>query len=217
MTDPNYGMKILENKSKIFWEEVFEKSKKEIPSESWLKDWQHLFAEIEQLSVLDIGCGSGADSLFLSSLSFQVVSIDFSFNALKKLKSSEKNIFPVLTDLNNPIPFKSEKFSIINASLSLHYFEYGKTKTILKNISSLLLPEGIFFSRFNSSNDLNHGAEGKSNLKSEIRENEKRFFDRNDLEELFADWKIIHFQEKRIEYYGKEKVVWEVISVIDNM
>jgi len=209
----NYGMKILENKIRNFWEKVFRNSEYKIQYQSWLADWQYLFPNSDNKKALDIGCGSGNDSVFMQKCGFKVTAFDFSFNALKQLSISHKNIFPVLADLNNGFPFKKNCFFMINASLSLHYFNFNKTKELIKSIAGFLTEDGVFFSRFNSANDFNHGATGVSNLRNVISEKEivKMFFDKDGLEELFSSWHIIHLYERKIEYYKKEKIIWEVI------
>lgn len=207
-------MKISANENRIFWEDIFADAETDSKTESWLIEWKNLISQKLNSRVLDIGCGSGEDTKFFISQGLKVSSLDFSKNALTRIISKNKNVIPVLADLNESFPFKKNRFEIINASLSLHYFDFEKTKSIISEISESLVPKGLFFGRFNSGNDFNHGAEGKSNLKlNNIRPDklEKRFFEKNDLLELFNEWKIIHLEEKEILYFGKEKVLWEIV------
>lgn len=96
--------------------------------------------------VLELGCGSGVDSLFLARNGRIVWALDKSKDAVFVVKKiAEKynaNVNIIQADLRK-LPFK-EKFDLIFSSAVLHYFEKEKAKSIIKNEWRRVLKTGGF-------------------------------------------------------------------------
>lgn len=110
--------------------------------------------------ILELGTGTGADSLFLVSHGFKVVATDFSEAALSELQTRSANT-PNLEikqlDLSNPFPFNDQEFDVVYAHLSLHYFNSQTTKQIFDEIFRVLKPEGTIAVILNSVTDEEFG------------------------------------------------------------
>jgi hypothetical protein len=116
-------------------------------------------------------------------------------------------------DMLNGLPFGKGTAKLIIADLSLHYFSWEDTKRVLNDIRTVLVNGGRLLCRVNSVRDTNHGAGQRRRIEKnyyEVQGRQKRFFDRECLEELFKDWSIEFMREAPLYRYGKEKVLWEL-------
>lgn len=91
--------------------------------------------------VVDIGCGPGVSSRLLSSLGYQVVGLDFSWNTVKQaVKSSESHRNVYLQADANFLPWKGESFDI---ALALGIFQMASdTSREIKEAHRILKPGG---------------------------------------------------------------------------
>ncbi len=183
--------------------------------EAWLARWEHLWAEFYNGNALDLGCGEGHDARYLTAQGFQVTAVDGSEAALKIARQIASQARHIHTDYRDGLPFANGVFDIIVANLSLHYFDHEQTKHIVHEIERCLAPNGYFFARVNSANDLNFGATGHPEVEPGyylVNGEYKRFFTRQSLIALGnRHWKLHNMEELTIHRYGSEKVVWEVV------
>ena len=186
-------------------------SKDKIKYDNWLNPFKEIILNCKT-PIIDLGCGLGNNTLFLTENEKEVIPCDYSENALKNI---HKN-FPTITktecfDMTNGLPFDDNFTNIIIADLSIHYFSEKLTFEILKEIKRVLTPDGFLFFRVNSTNDVNYhstkGVEVQHHL-YEYNDMYKRFFDKKDLEHFFSNWKIVLLSEEKMLRYSKEKIVW---------
>lgn len=166
--------------------------------------------------VLDLGCGRSLDSRYLAGQGYEPVAADFSYSALRLASIPGAPASRVNLDLRHGLPFASGVFPVVIANLSLHYFPWEQTQAILEAVRACLAAEGLLLARFNSTNDANYGASGCQEIEPHaylVNGMYKRFFDRADLERLFAPgWKVLHLEERTITRYSEPKIVWEIVS-----
>lgn len=138
----------IELQSKIFWEKTWNKFNKFnaiiAPSSKLV---QHLVANVERNGViLDLGCGEGRNSVYLSRIGFNVIAIDLSLEAAIATKA---NFFEETLRGSSiggdarQLPFKS---NCIDGVLAHHIFDY-LTKTGFKlgisEVFRVLKPGGV--------------------------------------------------------------------------
>ncbi len=183
--------------------------------EPWLERWRHLLPEGGR--VLDLGCGAGHDTRWLSDAGYPVLSADFSFDALSVAKRTAAVSLFLQLDLRQGLPFSRGAFDGVIANLSLHYFPWPQTVQILGQVRESLKPGGPLLARFNSTRDSNFGAEGGRPVEPNafwVDGMYKRFFDRESLEELFGSgWKLLALEEMTIHRYQAPKVLWEAAAL----
>lgn len=179
-------------------------------------DWLELFdREIQncQTPIIDLGCGCGNDTLYLIERGKKVIPCDYSKNAIHNI---EKN-FPEVEkayrfDMSRGLPFEDNLTDIIISDLSLHYFTKEKTSKILQEIKRVLKPNGLLIFRVNSVKDVNHltgqGTEIEHHLYKTNDGRYKRFFDEEDINRFFSDWKSLYIHEEIMGRYGMDKVLW---------
>lgn len=175
----------------------------------WLEQWTTLF---ENKRVLELGCGNGIDTKFISDTAATVVACD-----LVIPKSQESGVQYLAVDHSKPLPFRSNEFDVVLASLSLHYFYWRNTLEILDEISRVLIRDGELVCRLNSREDVNYGAKGHAELETglyDVNGSAKRFFDEGDIANLFSKkWDLYDLHHKTIDRYKSPKSVWEFMAI----
>lgn len=163
--------------------------------------------------VLELGCGSGRDSLVLCQHAQSVQAFDL--KPQNKPITAPNYTFTTM-DLRDEFNFKRSQFDIVIASLCLHYFEWQTTLNIIAKIKNHLPPNGHLIGRVNSTDDVFHGATGHPKIEHglyEVNGNPKRFFDEAMLKSMFADgWELESFSTQQIDRYQQPKFIWEFIA-----
>lgn len=116
-------------------------------------EWLDLFAsEIKNCTtpIIDLGCGSGNNTLYLVERGKDVIPCDYTENAISNIKKN----FPEIKrtecfDMAGGLPFPNDFTDIIIADLCLHYFLEQDTFKILAEIKRVLKPSGSLILRVN--------------------------------------------------------------------
>ena len=198
---------------KTYWNNIYKSITNQKPTyDPWLDKYKHILDKDKDTTIIDLGCGSGSDTLYLTERNYKVLSCDYSEEALNIVKRDIPNSKIMQLDLTEKLPFKDESISVIIADLSLHYFNNVTTKNIIKEIKRVLKPNGYIIGRVNSVNDINYGAQGGKEIEKHFYLNEsgyKRFFDKEDIEYYFNEFKIKDCSEESMTRYGSEKIAWK--------
>ena len=196
------------------WNNHFANCGREKPKvDDWLDKFLQILGQSKEVPIIDLGCGSGNDILYLSERGFKVISCDYSEEALKRLNYFIPHPNTRLFNMLDGLPFQDSAAKVILADLSLHYFSSVDTNGIIKDISRVLVDGGYLICRLNSVNDVEFGA-GQG---VEIEENYysidgkyKRFFDKKQIDYFFSGWDIEYMKECTMDRYPKLKRVWEI-------
>lgn len=101
--------------------------------------------------LLDLGCGSGRDSLYFSKLGFDVTAIDASLNIIKTAKENYAipNISWECLSFEQTVDKEwQNKFDGIWACASLLHVAYADIASLLNKLLNLLKHNGIFYISF---------------------------------------------------------------------
>ena len=178
----------------------------------WLDRWSDLLVG---KYALDIGCGLGKDTEELKRLGFRVTAIDLSNEALKKSIERNPDAIHLQRDISKGLKLEKNKFSVVLANLSLHYFTRNDTFRIFEEIKEILVDGGILAFRVNGEGDTNSGCPEKLNgwdmtLVDGVA---KQFFSKEKIEELLKNlFDPISIEKMSVERYGATKVLWECIA-----
>ena len=179
---------------------------------SWLDKYAERISSCTT-KVLDLGCGIGYDSDYLTKKGLEIIACDFSDVALKRLKERVPNVETMLLDISEPLPFANDSFDLIVADLSLHYFDEKTTEKIMGEIERILTPNGCLLARVNSIYDVNHGAGDGEKIEDNyyfVGGYNKRFFTIEDAERFFSIIGNVKAKEENMSKYNKPKMVIEV-------
>lgn len=181
----------------------------------WLDNYLPLLKEYKQEEILDLGCGGGCDSLYLTERGYKVLACDISKEALSNTKKYIPGIKTKQMNLIEDFPFEDETYTLIIADLSLHYFTDQETIHIMKEIKRILKQNGILLARVHSTKNLNK----ETALLEEVDKNLyrrgeefRRYFNKEDVEKYFSIIGDITYQEKCMKRQDtkKEKIVFEI-------
>lgn len=195
------------------WEDIFgDKEKCIIKYDGWLQTFDKEINECKT-PIIDLGCGAGADTMYLLERGKQVIPCDYSINAIKNI---EKNLPQLKTikhfDMTKGLPFEDNFTDIIIADLSLHYFSEEQTFNILEEIKRVLKPNGLLIFRVNSTKDTNFIPNDRLEIEHNFYETSvgyKRFFDEEDINKFFSKWNIVYINEEDMGRYGHIKILWK--------
>lgn len=183
----------------------------------WLDEYKEILESNKDNEILDLGCGIGADTLYLIERGYNVLSCDFSNEALKSIQDNIPNSKTLYLDMMKKFPIKDNTYSLIIADLSLHYFDNETTIHIMREIKRILNNNGILLSRVASVNDFNFGA----GVGEELERNyyfegdyTKRFFDFEDINKYCGIIGSVEAEETQMtrneDEYLKPKILYKV-------
>lgn len=203
MTDP-----------RVYWNKQYITSdNKKVTYDLWLDKYEHILNASKDTPIIDLGCGLGNDTMYLYERNYNIISCDYSEEALKRLELFMDDPVTKLFDMKDGLPFESESAKVIIADLSLHYFSWSETRKILSEIKRVLEEDGFLLLRVNSVKDTNYGAGKGITIEKNyynIDGNLKRFFDKEQLETLFKDWDVEYINEYEMNRYTNSKMLWEM-------
>ena len=206
---------IYRQKSLEYWDEIHKDyDRAAIKVDDWLERFNDII-EVATKPILDLGCGSGNDTLYLINKGKKVISCDQSPSAIQNISKNFPEVYDVKCfNMLDGIPFEDETFEVVIADLCLHYFLDADTKKILNDIKRILEPGGHLILRVNSVNDVLHGAGDGREIEHHVYEMEgktiKRFFDDEDIRYYFKDFNIEYMNEEIMTRYKLEKRLYRV-------
>lgn len=185
-------------------------------SDPWLERWNDILDTARQGKILELGCGSGRDTRYLTNRGLRVIAGDYSLSALNVCRQQAPLADVRLIDIREPLPFFEDgMFPVVIASLCLHYFPWSQTKAIMAEIRRCLYADGFLLLRVNSIGDTRYGAVGHPEVEPGLYQVDgelKRFFDREAVERLIGtEWKVHSLEELTVHRYDSPKVLWEVV------
>jgi SAM-dependent methyltransferase len=184
-------------------------------SDPWLERWKATLISCQSGPLLELGCGAGRDTRFLTALGREVIAGDYSQEALVLCRRAAPLADVRLIDLREPLPFPDGGFPVVLASLCLHFFAWSMTVAMVAEIRRCLSPGGMLLLRVNSSRDLRLAAGDLCQIEPDLylmKGELKRFFDRDTLERLLGSaWEIHSLVELKVDRYGAPKYLWEAV------
>ena len=186
------------------------------PRDPWLDRWlPRLQERCADAPVLEIGCGYGEDSATLCAAGLRLTAFDLDRNcvAVAQTRAPQATVFH--HDTRAPLPCAPKSLGAVVASLSLHYFDWATTEAVVARIHAALKPGGLLLCRVNSTEDHHYGASGHPEIEPHyyrVDGIDKRFFDRADLERLFAQgWRVLDCAHGVTAKYAQPKAQWEIV------
>ena len=209
---------MLEN-SKTYWDDEYWKEKKknsqtDFITDNWMDKYNNEINEVKLKKAIDLGCGIGQDTKWLLERGFDVISCDISEIALNKMKEIIPNSKTMQIDVKEKLPFEDNSVGLINANLSIHYFDMKNTIKIFNEIYRVLQKKGLFIGRVNSDKNEEY-------IKETTKEIEKNFyydygryfrlFNKEQFEILTKQWNVILLNENVTVRLNRKKALWEFI------
>lgn len=208
--------------SLIYWNNMYSKSElTKSNKDFWLDKYETILLRHKNEIMIDLGCGIGDDSIYLVQKGFNVTACDFSEEALKIVNRKIPELKTLRFDMLEGLPFPDTSIGCIISDLSLHYFSNDETRKITSDIKRVLVEDGVFLCRVNSTLDVNYGAMAGEKIEENyffVEGYKKRFFDEKYIKQIFSDLYIFYIKESVTLKYDKPKLIWEIAlskSIID--
>ncbi|MFC0214690.1 class I SAM-dependent methyltransferase [Paenibacillus chartarius] len=204
-------------KDEQYWNDVYTDLEVSAPSyDGWLDKYIPLIEAAGDVPIIDLGCGIGGDTQYLTEHGRSVIACDFSQEALDRIARLLPGCETRRFDMTQGLPFEDGAAKLIVADLSLHYFRWDVTVQIVRDIARVIGPGGALLARLNSVRDVHYGAGAGTEVEPHYYEHKgrrKRFFDEADISRLFAEWNVMSLQETEMGRYGKPKRCWELAAM----
>ena len=188
----------------------------------WLDDYKKDLDKYKNTKFLDLGCGNGADTLYLIERGYKVISVDYSKEAVNNINMNIEGGEGKILDMNEKFTFEDNSFYIIVADICLHYFNEEKTYHIMKEIKRILNKNGILIARVSSINDKYYGAGSGYEIEKRYYDHgsyAQRYFNEEDLNKFFGIIGKFTFLEKPMTrnegYYSMPKYLYQVRVLCD--
>lgn len=185
--------------------------------DTWLDSYQVLLERNKEDCILDLGCGLGANTIYLKERGYSVLACDFAQDALDNIEKHIQKGITKCFDMRQIFPFEDSSFSVVIADLCLQYFDDFTTRFILREIKRVLKKNGVLLARVARVDDVHFGAcEGEELEQHYYFEGgyTKRFFDEEDVEDYFAIVGKVEYKKTSMirneAEYQKEKRLFEI-------
>lgn len=137
-----------------FWEHAWNMVKTpytQMPDLPYLASIPDRLKKVGARNVLDLGCGSGWLSIFLSRQSFFVTGIDIAHHAIElaRLWAMKENLeakFDV-GDVTS-LPYTSSSFDAVVANSVFEHLPYELAEILVSRLKEIIVPGGTFFGCF---------------------------------------------------------------------
>ncbi|MBI3366481.1 methyltransferase domain-containing protein, partial [Candidatus Roizmanbacteria bacterium] len=171
------------------------------PSPLLVKAMQFIPNPHKYQSALDLGCGQGTDTGYLTALGFQVTPVD-----------KERAVIPYvarfgLTPLISPIEecdFPKQSYTLINSQFALPFIRPNVFSTTFTKIIRLIRKNGILVCNLFGNND--QWTNGNDDI---------TFLRVNEVRELLREMKTVYLDEREYDAFDlSRKKHWHVFDVI---
>ncbi|KTC86745.1 SAM-dependent methyltransferase TehB [Legionella brunensis] len=104
----------------------------------------------DQLTILDIGCGSGRNLLYLALAGHLIKGIDINKSAIEQIveiaqKESLTQVQALAHDLNQPLNLEKEHFNFVFSTVSLQFLQSQRIPSLLNELQYATMKQGYHF------------------------------------------------------------------------
>lgn len=195
------------------WDNQYSELATDAPKiDNWLDKYSDILNASHDTQIVDLGCGFGNDTLYLTQKGLPVLSCDYSEEALKRLSNFIDNPNTLHLDMRNPLPFDDNSIKVIICDLTLHYFDDATTKDIAHELYRVLTKGGTLLCRVNSTDELDNEKKPAIRIDNnyyKVGKKLKRYFDENDVKHYFKDFYISNMNSYIMHRYIDPKHVLE--------
>lgn len=175
----------------------------------WLRKDQHV--DLEGLRVLDLGSGTGKNSLFLAERGSSVIGMELSKTAVRiaKERAEERNLNAHFQtgDFGTTLPFEDNSFDVILDVMSSNSVNEAERRVYIKEMKRVLKPGGYIYVKALCKDGDKHAQyliehfPGKEKDTYTMPQTSiiERAFSKEDFESTYADFQILSL-EKKVSY-----------------
>lgn len=180
--------------------------------DQWLDEYLEIMNQEDM--ILDLGCGNGANTLYLIERGYQVLSVDYALEALQNVKDFIAESQTLHVDMRQLLPFQNNQFSTVIADISLHYLKDEEMKQIMHELRRIIKPQGYLLARVSSSQDYHgYGLEIESRY-YDFGSYGQRYFVEEDLQKYFSILGYMEYKHTKMmrdePFYQHPKYLYQI-------
>lgn len=189
------------------WDEYYRKSALERPSLIVKKFFEMgLDNECIMKKAIDLGCGSGNDTIYLLKKNYSVIAIDKEKTVIDIIKNriEDTSNLEFMIGKFEEIELDRNMVDLIVSNFSISFCNPQYFKRFCNEFTKSIVQNGYFVGNFLGKED-----EWSKDIN-------RTFVDKDEIEDIFKDFEMIHFQEKKFKKQtakGRIKF-WHVYEVI---
>ncbi|MCW8444146.1 SAM-dependent methyltransferase TehB [Fluoribacter gormanii] len=112
--------------------------------------YQTYLHHLKNASILDVGCGSGRNLLYLAQMGHRVIGIDHNQSALETIeeivhKETLPGVDTLLHDLNQPLSLGSEFYDLVLSTVTLQFLNPQRIPELLAELQGVTKKDGYHF------------------------------------------------------------------------
>jgi len=207
------------------WNQILreERYSREEPDEIVVNFATLLKKKNKKLRVLDLGCGGGRHQVYIAERGFEAHGIDTSETGLyltrERLKRQDLEVYLVKCDMKM-LPYIDFCFGAVVSLHTIYHQRYGRFQKTISEINRVLGKKGLVLMNFLSKRTYIYGkgAEVEENTFVEQEGAEKgvlhHFSDKEEIERLFKNFKIIDLKLSEREVEGKLQSRWILVAMV---
>lgn len=100
---------------------------------------------LKKAKILDLGCGSGRNLIYLEKQGFQMYGLDNAEQGIKIIKQKTKNAKLITQSFFKKLPYQDNFFNVIISIQALQHGTELEIKKTIKEIHRTLKPNGLIF------------------------------------------------------------------------
>ncbi|HAU0965799.1 TPA: SAM-dependent methyltransferase TehB [Legionella pneumophila] len=112
--------------------------------------YQTYLHHLQEASILDVGCGSGRNLLYLAKMGYQITGLDNNQSALETIqeiarKEAFGKVVTQLYDLNQPLKLGVERFDFVLSTVALQFLNSERIPFLLTELQEATNKNGYHF------------------------------------------------------------------------
>lgn len=112
--------------------------------------YQTYLCHLQKASILDVGCGSGRNLLYLAKMGHHVLGVDHNQSALDTIQdiAQKEDLSDVVTqkhDLNQPVILESERYDLVISTVTLQFLNTHRIQPLLTELQGVTKKNGYHF------------------------------------------------------------------------
>jgi 2-polyprenyl-3-methyl-5-hydroxy-6-metoxy-1,4-benzoquinol methylase len=184
------------------------------------KNAKDILQNTDVKTILEVGCGQGRDSIYFSTLGYNVDAFDVSQNAIDhvtkiKHEMNLSKLTPFVHDAKISLSKTNKMYDFIYSNLALQFFEINELDLIFKNISDLMKPSSSFLFSTKKAGDKYHNfGEKMSDVSFSYKSVTRFFYDQKILEKTLSKYfEIVLFDSLKHTNLDNSVSMWWRIQV----
>lgn len=192
-----------------YWDTIWEKQNNISEPNAFAKTALNYMMSENKKTILDLGCGNGADALYFYHNGLSVTGIDAAEKTIDTLRKNHPRIAWHCQDIQDPL---DNKYEAIYAHCSLHYFDDSTTKIIFNKIHTTLEAEGLLIVKCKSTLDPLFGKGKHLDGNRYHFDHTRNFFTTDAMIDFLNDFTILSIKETAHIYHNQRSCFIEAIA-----